>query len=150
MVDTTLNGIAFQIPVAWSKSVPTEGLVTVYYCRDRTTINKVKEEAERENAGSVPSDFTEPEGQDWIVPFKLRWIKRKMAIVYGDNPEDIFNSIDLNGGGTLDRQELIAGLEALNIFLQPSETTALLEELDHDGNGEIDCDEFVNFWRAKR
>lgn len=51
-----------------------------------------------------------------------------------------------DGGGSLDRKELAMGLFSLGIWLHPAETAALLDALDEDGGGEIDLDEFSNWW----
>jgi len=47
----------------------------------------------------------------------------------------MFNTLDADGGGSLSRQELVMALFKLNVDLQPSEMTALMEFLDEDGSG---------------
>jgi Ca2+-binding EF-hand superfamily protein len=51
-----------------------------------------------------------------------------------------------DGGGSLDRKELAMGLFSLGIWLHPAELAALLEDLDSDGGGNIDQEEFEKFW----
>jgi Ca2+-binding EF-hand superfamily protein len=62
-------------------------------------------------------------------------------------PEEGFSMIDRDGGGTVDRKELSAGLFKLGVWLHPAELRALFEHLDADGGGEVDLDEFIDFWK---
>ena len=46
----------------------------------------------------------------------------------------------------MDRQEMVMGLFALGVWLHPSESVALMEQLDSDGGGEIELEELKEFW----
>ena len=56
---------------------------------------------------------------------------------------DLFNRFDEDGNGTLESDELVAGLRSLKIAALPvAQLEALVESLDEDGNGVIDFEEF--------
>ncbi len=63
-----------------------------------------------------------------------------------NDPKKMFDSIDRDCGGSIDRKELAAGLFALGVWLAPSELHSLFETLDKDGGGDIDFEEFQSFW----
>jgi hypothetical protein len=59
--------------------------------------------------------------------------------------EEIFRAIDIDGGGTLDRDEVNAALEMLTGAKQSqAELTSFMHLVDEDGNGEVDLEEFVS------
>jgi calmodulin len=80
-----------------------------------------------------------------VRPYKIRRIKMKMAEKFSD-PRKMFDAMDRDGGGSLDRKELAMGLFALGVWLAPTELQALLATLDQDGGGDIDPEEFQSFW----
>ena len=92
-----------------------------------------------------PSPCPQPHGAEWVRDHKIRRIKGKMLEKYSD-PSSIFNDMDADGGGSLDRKELATGLFSLGIWLHPKELECLLGILDKDGGGDIDADEFKTFW----
>ena len=56
---------------------------------------------------------------------------------------DLFDRFDEDGNGTLESDELVAGLRSLKIAALPvTQLEALVESLDEDGNGVIDFEEF--------
>ena len=56
---------------------------------------------------------------------------------------DLFERFDEDGNGTLEADELVAGLRSLKIAALPvTQLEALVESLDEDGNGVIDFEEF--------
>ncbi len=57
--------------------------------------------------------------------------------------KDLFDRFDEDGNGTLESDELVAGLRSLKIAALPvAQLEALVENLDVDGNGVIDFEEF--------
>jgi len=147
MVDTALNGIAFGIPSPWlTGSCPTSGLLSFFYCREQATIDKLKAESELLHPASYPQDWVQHAGKEWVSAFKLRQIKRKFQVMHGNDPRTIFRIIDVNCDGGVTRLELAAALRDINIWLHPTETTALLATLDKDNNDFVDEAEFVLFW----
>ena len=57
---------------------------------------------------------------------------------------EVFDLFDLNGGGTIDAEELEKALNSVDIMLTQAEIIDVLTVIDDDGNGEIDFDEFLN------
>ena len=56
---------------------------------------------------------------------------------------EVFYLFDLNGGGTIDAEELEKALHSVDIKLTQKEVADLLAVIDDDGNGEIDFYEFL-------
>jgi len=56
---------------------------------------------------------------------------------------DGFNSVDEDGGGTLSHDEVHRFLTQLGQTCTMEEVKAMIKEVDTDGNGEIDFDEFT-------
>jgi hypothetical protein len=81
MADTALNGVSFEFPSPWANgSCPMAGLVSFFYCREQGTIDKIRAKCENQHPGSYPQDWVQPAGQEWVVAFKLRQIKRKFQV----------------------------------------------------------------------
>lgn len=56
---------------------------------------------------------------------------------------EIFNLVDKDGGGSISKAELSELLDTLGIEATPEEVDAMVNEIDADGSGEIDFEEFV-------
>eukprot|EP01039_Chlorochromonas_danica_P020033 gene20033-24368_t len=56
---------------------------------------------------------------------------------------EIFNLVDRDGGGSISKLELAELLETLGIDADVEEIDRMIAEIDQDGNGTIDFDEFV-------
>lgn len=56
---------------------------------------------------------------------------------------EVFNLFDINGGGTIDANELDSALKSVDIRLTRQEIVDVLQVMDEDGNGEIDFAEFL-------
>jgi hypothetical protein len=65
-----------------------------------------------------------------------------------NNPGKFFDKMDLDGNGTLDREELKAALEKSGIPMSEVERKlpALFSKMDKSGDGEISKEEFVQYW----
>jgi Ca2+-binding EF-hand superfamily protein/RNA polymerase subunit RPABC4/transcription elongation factor Spt4 len=75
---------------------------------------------------------------DDVVDILRQWVADT-----GVNIRKLFEKFDENNDGTIDSQELKRGLLSLNLAdLPPSQVDRLVEEIDADGNGVIDLDEF--------
>lgn len=61
---------------------------------------------------------------------------------HGMSELELFNSIDQDGNGTLERGELMAALRRLGVKLTGAELDGILRAIDVDGNGTIDYQEF--------
>ena len=56
---------------------------------------------------------------------------------------EIFNLVDRDGGGSISAAELGELMDTLGIDASPEEIEAMILEIDEDGNGDIDFEEFV-------
>lgn len=92
----------------------------------------------------VPLDSTScPECGVLFVADDVVDILRKWVADTGINIRKLFDRFDENDDGTIDSSELKEGLLGLNLAdLPPSQVDRLVEEIDADGNGLIDLDEF--------
>ena len=92
----------------------------------------------------VPLDSTQcPECGVLFVADDVVDILRQWVADTGVNIRKLFDKFDENSDGTIDSQELKRGLLSLNLAdLPPSQVDRLVEEIDADGNGVIDLDEF--------
>ena len=78
---------------------------------------------------------------------------RHKRSLYGKEVTDaraLFNQIDSDGDGAVTTEELAAGLNRLDMGLQPVQILTLLEEVDVDKSGTIEVDEFVRVVDRKR
>jgi len=64
------------------------------------------------------------------------------ALMSDDKLRAIFDHIDLDKGGTIDREELQVALQGAGKALTQAQIDALMNAADEDGNGEIDFPEF--------
>jgi hypothetical protein len=62
----------------------------------------------------------------------------------------VFQSIDLDDNGTLERDELKTAAERLGQTMSQEELDAAMLEMDGDGSGEIDYDEFLAWWDRRK
>jgi len=58
-----------------------------------------------------------------------------------------FRSIDADGSGTLDREEVLAGAKILD--LTEDQASSLFDELDADGSGDVDMEEFLAVYQER-
>ena len=56
---------------------------------------------------------------------------------------EIFNIFDKTGDGTIDNTEIGEVMEGLGERMNEEEIERLIKEIDFDGNGEVDFDEFM-------
>jgi len=56
---------------------------------------------------------------------------------------EIFNLVDLDKGGSIDQGEVMQLMKTLGLRPNRAELAAMVDEIDQDGNGEVDFDEFV-------
>ena len=68
-----------------------------------------------------------------------------MGLSQGDLAElrEVFNMVDLNRSGSISVDELSSLLRTLGVSCSQHELKLMVEEIDENGNGLIDFDEFV-------
>jgi calmodulin len=59
---------------------------------------------------------------------------------------EIFSHYDENENGTMEARELGALLEALGAELDQEQVASAMRDLDTDGNGTIELEEFIAWW----
>ena len=62
-----------------------------------------------------------------------------------DKYKNVFYTLDLDGGGTLSEDELLHALKNVGAKIEEDELHALMEQIDKDGNGEVDLLEWLMF-----
>lgn len=61
----------------------------------------------------------------------------------GKDVKYLYQTLDKDGGGTLDPQEILHGLkESFNIHFSAEEALGVTQYLDSDGSGDVDFEEF--------
>ncbi len=71
-------------------------------------------------------------------------LSAKMVVKY----RDIFAKIDLDGGGTIDEEELAIGFIAAGQRFTKDEIKDLVAQVDDDNSGELDLAEFADFMQV--
>ena len=62
--------------------------------------------------------------------------------------DDLFNKMDGDGGGGLDRKELRKMFERYDLKLSDDQMTDVMKKMDADGDGEVDPGEFMAFFSS--
>ena len=62
----------------------------------------------------------------------------------------LFRDYDKDGSGSIDRDELSAGLRALGLRLSREEVDGVMAYLDTDGGGDVDLEEFIEHFKVLR
>ena len=60
----------------------------------------------------------------------------------------LFDSIDADGGGTLDIEEMKQLFKDLGLELTQDQEATVMSRIDTDGSGEIDFDEFFAWYSS--
>jgi len=173
-VEVQLQGIDFDIPAGWAADVPRRGLLELYYCRTKEVTMRVLQQGAWDHElspwkpqGKSLSKFMQsylhsycledqppnhgqllapsPFGDKWCRPNKLRRIRVKLVNAFA-SANECFTKLDDDGGGSINRKEMVMGLFSLGVWLHPSESSALMDALDSDGGGEIELDELTEYW----
>jgi hypothetical protein len=134
----------FQIPSGWLRSVPDKGVISLHYCRERETCCQVREDFIAKH-GAWPEGYTQLHGVQWVELQRLKIIKQKLRDKFPSG-KLAFREMDRDGSGSMDRKELAVAMLKCGMWLSPSEVVILMETLDSDGSGDIDENEFINFW----
>ncbi|CAF0763695.1 unnamed protein product, partial [Didymodactylos carnosus] len=76
------------------------------------------------------------------IVFNSNWIMAKLTSSQKKELKDAFNLFDTDQSGKISKQELIKVLNALNIQLNDVELGHLLCQMDSNGSGDIEFEEF--------
>jgi len=71
--------------------------------------------------------------------------KEGLTEITVENYRKVFALLDVDQGGTIEEDELKAGLNAVGRFPTSDELQALMKMVDEDESGEIDLAEFIEF-----
>ena len=78
----------------------------------------------------------------FLLTFSLMKIWNKIAKM-GKDVKYLYQTLDKDGGGTLDPQEILDGLKlSFNLYFSQEEAKEVCSYLDSDGSGDVDFDEF--------
>ncbi|GMH20559.1 hypothetical protein Nepgr_022400 [Nepenthes gracilis] len=64
--------------------------------------------------------------------------------------KQVFQAFDRNGDGFVTRQELRESLKNMGVFMDEREVEDLVEDLDVNGDGLVDFDEFCDLFESKK
>lgn len=117
MLDVHFENKSFTIPSHWREVMPLQGICTFFFSRDQSILDEYYS-----SFGLNALDFSlwktfQPAGVDWIHARKRGNIKDRIKEKFA-NPETAFQSMDIDGGGSLSRVELGTELRKLGIWLQ--------------------------------
>ena len=73
----------------------------------------------------------------------IEWMSGREDLDIIADLREIFNLIDVDRSGSLDRQEFSQIIRCLNPNAKDAEITQAIQQADKDGNGEIDFEEFI-------
>jgi len=88
----------------------------------------------------LPSDFTDLK--------ELQRVFFEKITVHSGAMKQIFRRMDVDKGGTIDKDEILAELQRMNIQITPELAEEFMKQFDEDGDGEIDFAEFMHMIRA--
>ncbi|KAF8390007.1 hypothetical protein HHK36_024527 [Tetracentron sinense] len=74
--------------------------------------------------------------------------KPSVSLENKDEVEKVFNRFDANGDGKISSTELGSVLQALGSDTSPEELKRMMAEIDTDGDGFINLEEFADFHRG--
>ena len=63
--------------------------------------------------------------------------------------QEIFSHFDRDGNGTIDAEEFGALMEALGAEMSDEELEIGLTIIDANGNGQVEFDEFIDWWTTR-
>ena len=104
---------------------------------DEMSMKKAIEEAEAE---ALESGVKLDKSKIVAVPAEVK----KRSNIY-----EVFRKYDADGGGTLDMEELSVLLKELKVPMTEEELEKLFDELDEDGEGGIDFEEFYEWFTSE-
>ncbi|XP_015697179.1 probable calcium-binding protein CML8 isoform X1 [Oryza brachyantha] len=75
--------------------------------------------------------------------------KKRLTAQKKKEIKEAFDLFDIDGSGTIDPKELHTAMRALGFEMTPEQINQMIREVDKDGSGTIDFDEFVHMMTDK-
>lgn len=73
-----------------------------------------------------------------------------VADILDEGLQNLFETLDADGSGSLDRDEIAVLIGSLGRALNSNELDVMMKQLDADGDGDISFDEFRGWWNAQQ
>jgi hypothetical protein len=171
MIDCTMDDCPFDVSMDWLLNVPRYGRVSLFYCRTVPVtekclhfgpwISEQTEETARWSAQFPPSfevakcsegdvltaTFTKGVAKTWTwTDMERIRIVADILRLHSKHAVEMFSQIDTDGGGEISPAEFSSGLFRLGIWLPPNHLKLLFFYIDFNGDGDISCHEFCQFW----
>ena len=84
--------------------------------------------------------------ENWKVLFS-KFVKAPELEI--EELKEAFNLFDTDGSGNIDAKELKAAMRALGFQVKKADVRKMIADIDKDGNGSIDFEEFLDMMTAK-
>jgi hypothetical protein len=91
-------------------------------------------------------DLDEDEKEKFREAVRELWADERDSDDEWDPVRVIWETVDTDGGGTLGREELREVLVQMGRSVTEEQLTATMEQVDRDGSGEVEFDEFERWW----
>jgi Ca2+-binding EF-hand superfamily protein len=105
----------------------------------------VMEELDEDNSGQCDFD----EFQEWWQKQDDEVHARMEELDELERLKEIWSRFDVDGDGMLGAQEILAVLRSVGRKVSAEGFKAAMQEIDADGSGEADFDEFASWWRTQ-
>jgi calmodulin len=106
---------------------------------DKEKLNKFVLEVDADNDGSIDLDEFQ------VIVDK---VSSKSTMTFEQQLRETFDLYDVDGSGGLDQEEIKQLMATLGHDLTDEEVSDMIAEVDEDGNGDIDYDEFVSMFKG--
>ena len=106
---------------------------------DEEKLNKFVMEVDADNDGTIDLDEFQ------LIVDKMN---SKTTMTFEEQLRETFELYDVDGSGGLDQEEITQLMATLGHDLTDEEVSDMIAEVDGDGNGDIDYDEFVAMFKG--
>lgn len=106
-----------------------------------------KQDAERKRAAEKQRREEEAAQAAAVEAARLEALRREAESPATKETRALFEEMDEDGSGTLDKDEIRILAKRLGKKLTNAKLDAAMAEMDADGNGDVDFDEFLSWWK---